>query len=104
VLRPGAFHANARDIAVLHDAVTRQSARYGEIRLPAVVMGGDRDEIVWTDLHSRSFARDVAGAELVVLPGVGHLPQYARQDLVLSAIEALAGRVAPAADEPARSL
>ena len=104
VLRPAAFHANSRDIAVLHDAVTRQSARYGEIRLPAVVMGGDRDEIVWTDLHSRSFARDVAGAELVVLPGVGHLPQYARPDLVLSAIEALAGRVAPAAEEPARSL
>ncbi len=96
VLRPATFHANARDIAVLHDAVTRQSARYGEIRLPAVVMGGDRDEVVWTDLHSRSFAREVAGAELIVLPGVGHLPQYARPDLVLAAIEALAERVAPA--------
>jgi pimeloyl-ACP methyl ester carboxylesterase len=96
VLRPAAFHANSRDIAVLHDAVTRQSARYGEIRLPAIVMGGDQDEIVWTDLHSRSFARDVAGAELIVLPGVGHLPQYARPERVLSAIEALAERVAPA--------
>ena len=104
LLRPAAFHANSRDIAVLHDAVTRQSDRYGEIRLPAIVMGGDLDEVVWTDLHSRSFARDVAGAELLVLPGVGHLPQYARPDLVLSAIEALAGRVAPAAEEPARSL
>jgi pimeloyl-ACP methyl ester carboxylesterase len=103
VLRPAAFHANSRDIAVLHDAVTRQSARYGEIRLPATVMGGDRDEIVWTDLHSRSFARDVAGAELIVLPGVGHLPQYARPELVLSAIEALAERVAPARAQPLTS-
>jgi pimeloyl-ACP methyl ester carboxylesterase len=96
LLRPAPFHANSRDIAVLHDAVTRQSARYGEIRLPTVVMGGDRDEIVWTDLHSRSFAREVAGAELIVLPGVGHLPQYARPDLVIAAIEALARRVARA--------
>ena len=96
LLRPAAFHANSRDIAVLHDAVTRQSARYGEIRLPAIVMGGDLDEVVWTDLHSRSFARDVAGAELIVLPGVGHLPQYARPERVLSAIEALAERIAPA--------
>jgi pimeloyl-ACP methyl ester carboxylesterase len=103
VLRPAAFHANSRDIAVLHSAVTRQSARYGEIRLPATVMGGDRDEIVWTDLHSRSFARDVAGAELIVLPGVGHLPQYARPELVLAAIEALAERVAPARTQPLTS-
>jgi len=94
-LRPGAFHANGQDFAVMYDAVLRQSPRYGEIRVPVTVIGGDRDEIVWTDLHSRSFARDVAGAELVVLPGIGHMPQYARQDLVLTAIETLAERIAP---------
>jgi pimeloyl-ACP methyl ester carboxylesterase len=60
------------------------------------VVAGDRDEIVWTDLHSLSFAREVAGAELVLMPGIGHMPQYADQETVLAAIVALAERVAPA--------
>jgi pimeloyl-ACP methyl ester carboxylesterase len=94
--RPRSFQANGEDIAALHEAVTRQSVRYPEIRIPAIVIGGDADRIVWTDLHSRSFARDVPGAELVVLPDVGHMPQYARPDLVLSKIETLAKRIAPA--------
>jgi pimeloyl-ACP methyl ester carboxylesterase len=94
--RPRTFRANMEDFAVMHEAVAHQSLRYGEIRVPAVVIGGDRDEIVWTDLHSRSFARDVPGAELIILSGIGHMPQYARPELVLSAIEALAARIAPA--------
>jgi pimeloyl-ACP methyl ester carboxylesterase len=94
--RPRTYYANAQDFGVMYDAVARQSPRYGEIRLPTLVIGGDRDEIVWTDLHSRSFARDVPGAKLVIVPGAGHMPQYARPDLVLSAIEALAERIAPA--------
>lgn len=91
--RPGTFLANARDFAVMHGAVVRQSPRYGEIRLPTVVIGGDRDRIVWSDLHSRSFARDVPGAELILLPEVGHMPQYARPEVVLAAIDGLAGRI-----------
>lgn len=96
LFRPQVFHANARDIGVLHGAVTEQSSRYSGIRIPVVAMGGDADEIVWTDLHSRSLAREVPGAELVVLPGVGHMPHYARPDLVVAQIDALAGRLAPA--------
>ena len=94
--RPRAYEANMQDFAVMYHAVLRQSARYGEIRVPVTVVAGDRDEIVWTDLHSRSFAREVPGAQLIVMPGIGHMPQYADQRTVLEAIEALAGRVVPA--------
>jgi pimeloyl-ACP methyl ester carboxylesterase len=94
--RPGAYAVNGQDFAVMFEAVTRQSIRYGDIRVPTVVVAGDMDEIVWTDLHSRSFARDVPGAELVILPGVGHMPQYAQPERVILAIEALAARVAAA--------
>ncbi|WP_114946464.1 alpha/beta fold hydrolase [Microvirga calopogonii] len=93
--RPRAYEANMQDFAVMYDAVLRQSVRYGEIRLPVTVLAGDRDEIVWSDLHSRSFARAVPGAELILMPGIGHMPQYADQATVLAAIEALAERVAP---------
>ncbi len=94
LLRPDTMLANGRDVAVLHAAVERQSPRYGEIRMPATVIGGDADDVVWTDLHSRSFARDVPDAQLVVLPGIGHMPQYARGDLVRREIDALADRMA----------
>jgi pimeloyl-ACP methyl ester carboxylesterase len=96
VLRPASFHANAQDVAGLHQAVTEQCARYGEIRVPATVIGGDADRIVRTDHHSRAFAGEVAGARLVVLPGVGHMPHHTHPDLVAQEIDALADRVARA--------
>lgn len=101
--RPRAYEANMLDFAVMYDAVLRQSARYRDIRLPALAVAGDSDEIVWTDLHSRSFAREVPGAELVLMPGIGHMPQYADQATVLAAIEALAERIAPARAEAAQA-
>jgi pimeloyl-ACP methyl ester carboxylesterase len=94
--RPRTYEANMQDFAVMYDAVLRQSIRYREIRLPVTVVAGDRDEIVWTDLHSLSFAREVPGAELILMSGIGHMPQYADQETVLAAIVALAERVAPA--------
>ncbi|MBM6579706.1 alpha/beta hydrolase [Microvirga sp. BT689] len=94
--RPRAYEANMQDFAVMYHAVLHQSARYRDIRLPTLVIAGDSDEIVWTDLHSRAFARDVPGAELNLMPGIGHMPQYADQKTVLAAIEALAERIAPA--------
>ncbi len=90
--RPRAYEANMQDFAVMYHAVLRQSARYKDIGLPVTVVAGDRDEIVWTDLHSLSFAREVPGAELILMPGIGHMPQYADQRTVLDAIEALAHR------------
>ncbi|MXQ12772.1 alpha/beta fold hydrolase [Microvirga makkahensis] len=91
--RPGAYEANMQDFAVMFDAVSRQSPRYGEIRMPVTVIAGDCDEIVWSDLHSRSFANAVPGAQLILLPGIGHMPQYVDGRTVLAAIEALAERI-----------
>jgi pimeloyl-ACP methyl ester carboxylesterase len=92
LLRPSVFRANAQDVAGLYAAVDAQKGRYGDIRVPVTVIGGDADRIVWTDLHSRSFAREVPGSKLVILPGVGHMPQYAEPDLVVREIEEVAAK------------
>jgi pimeloyl-ACP methyl ester carboxylesterase len=92
VLRPRAFRANAEDVAGLYAFVTAQSRRYGEIRVPTVILSGDADGIVWTNLHSRSLEREIPGARLVVLRGVGHMPHHAAPDLVAGEIEALAAK------------
>jgi pimeloyl-ACP methyl ester carboxylesterase len=89
LLRPREFLANARDLVRLKQAVSEQAPRYPEISTPTVVISGDADKTVSTDIHSRPFAAAVASAKLIVLPGVGHMVQDAAPDLVIREIEGL---------------
>jgi pimeloyl-ACP methyl ester carboxylesterase len=91
LLRPREFLANARDLVALKEAVKEQAPRYGDIRVPAVVITGEVDKTVSTNIHSRPFAKAVPDAKLIVLPGVGHMVQNAVPDLVISEIDAMAG-------------
>lgn len=92
VLRPHAFRANAVDVAGLFDHVTRAAARYGDITVPTVVLSGDRDTVVYEEIHSVGLARDIPGAELVWVRNLGHKPDWIAPDLVVAAIERVAGR------------
>jgi pimeloyl-ACP methyl ester carboxylesterase len=95
LLRPREFLANARDLVRLKQAVREQVPRYGEITAPTVVISGDVDKTVSTNIHSLPFAAAVANAKLIVLPGVGHMVQNAATDLVIREIEALGVQTAP---------
>lgn len=89
LLRPREFLANARDLVRLKQAVAEQAPRYPEISVPTVVIAGDVDKTVSTNIHSRPFAAAVPNAKLIVLPGVGHMVQNAAPDLVIREIEGL---------------
>jgi pimeloyl-ACP methyl ester carboxylesterase len=106
LLRPREFLANARDIVTLRAAVEEQAPRYVDIRVPAVVISGEVDKTVTTNIHSRPFAKAVPNAKLIVLPDVGHMVQNAAPELVISEIEAMIGeiahRTATAAAAPSR--
>lgn len=101
VLRPRAFRANAEDVKALLPFVREQSRRYGEITAPTVIVTGDADTIVSPKIHSAALAREIADAKLIVLPGVGHVPQVAAPDLVIAEIDRLAG---PTRDPPWKAL
>ena len=94
LLRPREFIANARDLVTLKAAVVEQAPRYAEIKAPLSIVSGDVDKTVTTGIHSRLLAATAPQAKLIVLPGVGHMVQYAAPDLVASEIEAMAGRMA----------
>ncbi|HTB01973.1 MAG TPA: alpha/beta hydrolase [Bradyrhizobium sp.] len=94
LLRPREFLANAYDLVTLKQAVIAQAPRYGEIKLPVVVISGDVDKTVSTGIHSRPFAKAVRDAKLIVLPGTGHMIQNAAPDLVISEIEAMSASIA----------
>lgn len=92
VLRPPAFRANAVDVEGLYDFVAEESKRYPEIKAPTVVVSGDRDTVVFEEVHSLGLARDIPGAELVWVKNLGHKPDWIAPDLVVAAIEKVSGR------------
>jgi pimeloyl-ACP methyl ester carboxylesterase len=100
LLRPREFLANARDLVTLKAAVTAQAPRYGEISAPTTVISGDVDDTVSTNIHSRPFAVAVPHAKLIVLPGVGHMVQNAKPELVAAEVDAMIGAVGQRAGGP----
>jgi pimeloyl-ACP methyl ester carboxylesterase len=91
LLRPREFLANARDLVTLKAAVSEQAPRYAAIKAPTIVITGDADKTVSPGIHSRPFAAVVPSARLIVLPGVGHMVQYAAPELVAREIDAMIG-------------
>jgi pimeloyl-ACP methyl ester carboxylesterase len=89
LLRPREFLANAWDLVTLKAAVVEQAPHYRDIKAPAVVISGDADKTVWTNIHSRPFVAAVPNAKLIILPGVGHMVPYAAPDLIVREIDAL---------------
>ncbi|UVK42204.1 alpha/beta hydrolase [Mesorhizobium sp. AR07] len=92
VLRPSAFRANATDVAGLYRYALGAAPHYNEIEAPTVVISGDRDKVVYAHIHSVGLVRDIAGAELVWVHNLGHKPDWIAPDLVVGAIEKVAGK------------
>lgn len=92
VLRPNAFRANATDVAGLYRYTLGAAPRYRDIKAPTVVISGDRDKVVYATIHSVGLKRDIQGAELVWVRNLGHKPDWIAPDLVIGAIEKVAGK------------
>ncbi len=92
VLRPSSFRANAADIRALKPFLRAQSARYPSFKPPLIVITGDADRVVSPTVHAEPLRRAVPHAELIVIPGAGHLLPYTRPDDVIAAVERLARR------------
>lgn len=90
VFRPRAFRANARDVAGLSQFVQDFSMRYREIKVPTIIITGDRDGVVSPAIHSLSLEREIEGSQLVILPGIGHKPEYSATKQVADAILSVA--------------
>jgi len=86
VLRPKTFLANAQDVAALNGNLRKQFERYRDIRVPTVVITGDRDQTVSLDIHARALTAAIPDARLEILEGVGHMPHHARPHRIEAAV------------------
>jgi pimeloyl-ACP methyl ester carboxylesterase len=88
-----AFLNNARDLTTLKAEMVKQSPNYPSIKIPVIIIAGDTDNIVSTNIHSRAFAAAVPQTKLVVLPNGGHMPQDYAVDVIAAEIDAMAAKV-----------
>jgi pimeloyl-ACP methyl ester carboxylesterase len=90
VLRPETFFNNARDVFLLKAFVTQQALRYAGLTAPTVIITGDHDTTVSPKIHSRTIAKVLPNAKLIVLKDVGHMPHHVASGVVVAAIDELA--------------
>lgn len=86
-LRPSQIRAAAADTAMMIPAGIALSQRYAELDLPVIVMAGDRDLIAHPNKHAQRLVHDIAGADLRMIAGQGHLLHYAVPEQVVAAID-----------------
>jgi pimeloyl-ACP methyl ester carboxylesterase len=86
VFRPRHFRANAEDVVAAKAHAAALSPHYAKIRVPTAIITGDHDGVVYAKIHSAGCARDIPGATLTVLSGVGHSPHHSAPETVVAAI------------------
>jgi len=86
-VRPTAVRAMMEDFSTLAETLRRLRPLYPRLRVPTVVLTGDRDRLVQHRRNSLRFAAQAPAAELVVLPGVGHAIPQTRPDALIQAVE-----------------
>ncbi|MEM1004200.1 MAG: alpha/beta hydrolase, partial [Pseudomonadota bacterium] len=91
-MRRGSMHANAKQRANLLDEITQLQPRYPEISVPTEIIHGTADSTVGLEWHSHRLIDDIASAELIELPGIGHMPQVVAAPEVAAAVDRAAQR------------
>ncbi len=91
-LRAGAFRTNAQQVKGLRPHLVEMSPRYPGIDLPLELVHGTADGVVPLEIHSGPLFRQVPGARLTRLDGIGHMPHHAAPEAVVAAIDRAARR------------
>jgi len=86
-LRRKRMRAYLEDEWSLNASLRRMSKRYGELRMPVVIVTGDQDQIVSPKDNAYRLKERIPQAQLVELKGVGHEIPMTRPDTVYNALK-----------------
>lgn len=86
MFRTSQIKAAASDELSLNDTLRRISQDYGKIKVPVVIVTGNKDKIVPPQLNSYPLHKAIAHSRLMIIPNAGHELQFTRPDEVMNAI------------------
>ncbi|HEX8405350.1 MAG TPA: alpha/beta hydrolase [Duganella sp.] len=90
-LRPGQLRAEAEETAMMIPSAAALREHYPELDIPVSIIAGAEDAIVSAGHNSEQLHRDIAGSELTLLPGAGHMIQHLSQQTLIKEIERVQG-------------
>ena len=93
MLRPKQLRAAAAETLLMAPAAMSLSKRYPELKVPAAILVGTRDKVADFGHNSERLHECLAGSDLQLEPGVGHMIHYAYPEKVMAAIDAMAAQV-----------
>ena len=91
-LRPSQFYAVSTDLVATELDMPGQEKRYGELKLPVGMIFGDADRVLAHALHGLPMRDKVAGLDLEILEGIGHMPQFVAAERVAAFVRRMADR------------
>ncbi len=99
--RPSQIRAASEDTVLMIPSAAALAGRYREIAVPTLIMAGDEDRIVTFDEQSVPLHHEIAGSELHILPGLGHMIHHFAADEITAGVEGLFARLRGESDAPA---
>jgi pimeloyl-ACP methyl ester carboxylesterase len=85
--RPGQIKAIVQDESDFSPTALSLSHRYGEIRVPTIIVTGDSDLLVKPELHAFPLHNTIKHSGLIVLNKTGHMLPHTRPEAVLEAVQ-----------------
>jgi pimeloyl-ACP methyl ester carboxylesterase len=89
-LRPSQIHASAAEAALMIPDAFRFSDEYANLKMPIVIVAGDKDRLVDIDAQSSRLHSDVPHSKFHRIPGTGHMVHQTATGVVLCAINEVA--------------
>ena len=86
LLRPAVWKANAADMAMVNTHLEQQETRYESVDLPAIVLAGKGDTVVWSKRHGGQVSERMPRGEMRWIPGAGHNFHHHHPRAVLDAV------------------
>lgn len=90
--RPSQLRASAAEIAQVAPAAASLSRRYHELVVPAVILAGRKDRLVWPTSHSDRLAQELPQISYRVFEGQGHMLHHLVPEDIMAAVDDVARR------------
>ena len=86
-LRPSQIRAAAADTALMVPSAANLSRRYGDLKLPVIILAGDGDKVSNFHRQSEALHARVPHSLITRIPNAGHMIHHIVPDRVLEAID-----------------